>query len=51
VLYFGFKFIKKTRFVRAAEMDFISDIAKIEAETYEEEKPTTWYGKFWSWLM
>lgn len=51
VLYFGFKFIKKTRFVRVSEMDFVSDIAQIEAETYEEEKPTTWYGKFWSWLM
>ncbi|KAJ9127077.1 hypothetical protein QFC24_001312 [Naganishia onofrii] len=51
ILYLAFKFIKKTRFVRASEMDFVSDVAQIEAETYEEEVPTTWYGKVWSWLM
>jgi hypothetical protein len=32
-------------------MDFTSDVAKIEAEQYEEPRPTNWVARLWSWLM
>ena len=33
------------------EMDFVSGIAEIEADSYDEPPPTTLTGKFWAWLM
>jgi hypothetical protein len=40
-----------TAFIRAEDMDFTSDIARIEAEEYEEARPTKWLARFWSWLI
>jgi len=37
--------------VRPEDMDFVSGVAEIEAETYDEPPPTTFMGKFWAWLM
>ncbi|KAF8313220.1 hypothetical protein DL93DRAFT_2059214 [Clavulina sp. PMI_390] len=37
--------------VAASEMDFISGIAEIEAESYEEEPPKSLMEKVWKWLM
>ncbi|WWC70607.1 uncharacterized protein I206_104558 [Kwoniella pini CBS 10737] len=51
ILWIGFKLIKKTRFVRAEEMDFVSGLDVVEAESYEEEPPKTIGGKIWSAIM
>jgi amino acid transporter len=47
LLIIGAKLVNKSRFIRASEMDFITDIAEIEAEVWPENKPTTLIGKFW----
>lgn len=51
LIFLAFKIFTKSKFIRASEMDFYSDIAQIEAEEEPEEIPTTWIGKFWGWLM
>lgn len=51
LLFIAFKLIKRTKFIRAHEMDFISGIDKIEAECYEEPAPRNFVERFWSWLM
>ncbi|KAF8313225.1 hypothetical protein DL93DRAFT_2081309 [Clavulina sp. PMI_390] len=37
--------------VRAAEMDFVSGVAEIEAESHEEEPPKNLMERVWIWLM
>ncbi|GAA5892923.1 hypothetical protein JCM6882_006895 [Rhodosporidiobolus microsporus] len=55
VLMVGWKFWKRTKFVRIETMDFytgrreLDQMAEDEAAKYQ--KPTTWYGKVWGWLM
>jgi len=51
ILYGGARWYYRTPMVRAEDMDFISGIAEIEADTVDEEPPTTFLGKFWAWLM
>ncbi|KAL0580286.1 hypothetical protein V5O48_001703 [Marasmius crinis-equi] len=51
ILYFGAKIWRKTRIVRASEMDFVSGLAEIEAESYEEPPPKNKFEAFWRWLM
>ncbi|KAJ3790254.1 amino acid permease [Lentinula aff. detonsa] len=51
VLYMGAKYHYRQPVVRAQDMDFISDIAEIEAEDYEEPPPRNKFEAFWQWLM
>ncbi|WVR06212.1 hypothetical protein IAU60_003242 [Kwoniella sp. DSM 27419] len=51
VLYFGYKFIKKTSMVSPSEMDFVSDLDVIEAESYDEPPPKNFAGKVWAAIM
>ncbi|OCF43945.1 AAT family amino acid transporter [Kwoniella heveanensis CBS 569] len=51
LLFFTYKFVKKTKWVRSTEMDFVSDLDVVEAESYEEAPPTTIAGKIWSAIM
>ncbi|KAK7058789.1 hypothetical protein VNI00_001413 [Paramarasmius palmivorus] len=51
ILYIGCKLWKKTSIVRPADMDFVSDIAEIEAECYDEPPPRNALERFWAWLM
>ncbi|KAF8313221.1 hypothetical protein DL93DRAFT_2167944 [Clavulina sp. PMI_390] len=37
--------------VAASEMDFVSGIAEIEADSYEEEPPKSLVEKLWKWLI
>jgi len=37
--------------VKVADMDYITDIAEIEADTYEDPKPKSQIEAFWMWLM
>ncbi|ORZ21469.1 amino acid permease/ SLC12A domain-containing protein [Absidia repens] len=50
VLFLGATFFRKSRFVRASEMDFHTGIAEIEAEAENEVMPTTLMGKFFEAL-
>ncbi|WWC62397.1 uncharacterized protein I303_104993 [Kwoniella dejecticola CBS 10117] len=51
LLWVGYKLIKKSRFIRADEMDFVSGLDVVEAESYEEEPPKTIAGKIWAAIM
>jgi len=51
IMYFGAKFYYKQSYKKAEEMDFVTDIAEIEAETYDEPPPRNRAEAFWQWLM
>ncbi|KAF9270410.1 amino acid permease [Marasmius fiardii PR-910] len=51
ILYLGAKFARKTKIVRASEMDFLSDLAQVEADSYDEPPPKNKIEAFWRWLM
>ncbi|KAK0198659.1 amino acid permease [Armillaria mellea] len=51
VLYLGAKFYYKVPYVKAKDMDFVTNIAEIEAETYDEPAPRNKVEAFWQWLM
>ncbi|KAK4684437.1 hypothetical protein P7C73_g5742, partial [Tremellales sp. Uapishka_1] len=51
LLWVGAKLWKKSHFVRASEMDFYSGLDVVEAESYDEPPPATWYGKVWAFIM
>ncbi|KAF8319959.1 putative general amino acid permease [Clavulina sp. PMI_390] len=48
---FGRYFMYRTPAVRPHEMDFVSGIAEIEADTYDEDEPKNGLERFWQWLM
>ncbi|QRW09028.1 amino acid permease [Ceratobasidium sp. AG-Ba] len=51
ILYICAKLVYRHPMVRASEMDFMSGIAEIEADTYDEPPPKNAWEKFWAWLM
>ncbi|ESK87568.1 amino acid transporter [Moniliophthora roreri MCA 2997] len=51
VMYIGYKFWRKTTMVRPQDMDFVSDIAEIEATCYDEPPPKNVIERFWAWLV
>lgn len=51
VLWIGYKVIAKTKFVRPDEMDFVSGLAEVEADSYDEPPPRNVVEKIWQWIM
>lgn len=51
ILYIGAKLYFRTPMVRPEDMDFITGLAEIEAETYDEPPPRNWVEKWWQWLV
>ena len=51
ILFFGWKFFKKTKMVKPHEMDFVSDIAEIEAVVWEDDEPKNLAEKIWSTIV
>jgi len=51
ILYIGAKMFHKKPIVRTHEMDYVTDIAEIEADTYDEPPPRNKLEAFWQWLM
>ncbi|KAF9068022.1 amino acid permease [Rhodocollybia butyracea] len=51
ILYVGAKFWYRQPYVKAEDMDFVTNIAEIEAAEYDEPPPTTKAEAFWRWLM
>jgi amino acid transporter len=51
ILYLGARFWKRSRPVSASEMDFYTNIAEIEASTYDEPPPKNRVEAFWQWLV
>lgn len=51
VLYIGAMFWKRVPPVKIQDMDFISGLDEIEADTYDEPPPRNKWEAFWQWLM
>ncbi|RDB29597.1 Lysine-specific permease [Hypsizygus marmoreus] len=51
ILYIGAKLYTRKPIAEAHEMDFVTDIAEIEADTYDEPPPRNKAEAFWQWLM
>jgi len=51
ILYVGAKLWHRAPLVRPADMDFVSGLKEIEADTYDEPEPRNWVERFWAWLM
>jgi len=52
IFYFGSRYLLyRTPMVAALDMDFVSGIAEVEADSYDEPPPSNMLGKFWAWLM
>ncbi|KZT66151.1 hypothetical protein DAEQUDRAFT_482566 [Daedalea quercina L-15889] len=51
VLYVGAKLWKKVPMVRPENMDFVTNVKEIEAETYDDPPPRNWAERCWAWLM
>ncbi|KAI8692480.1 AA-permease domain-containing protein [Fusarium sp. Ph1] len=52
ILIFGFKYVKKTKFVKYSEMDIWSGKAEIDAlePTWPVVKPRNWLERIWFWI-
>ncbi|KAI0669962.1 amino acid permease [Trametes maxima] len=51
ILYIGAKLYYRTPSVKPENMDFITGLKEIEADTYDEPPPRNWVERFWQWLM
>ncbi|KAI9063004.1 amino acid permease [Trametes sanguinea] len=51
ILYIGAKIYFRTPMVKPEDMDFVTGLKEIEADTYEEPPPRNWVERFWQWLM
>lgn len=50
-LWAGYKLIKRTHFIRPHEMDFVSGLEEIEAESYDEPPARNFPEKIWRAIM
>ncbi len=51
ILYVGAKLWFRTPMVKPEDMDFVSGLKEIEADTYDEPPPRNWVERVWSWLV
>lgn len=51
ILYIGAKLYFRTPMVKPEDMDFVSGLKEIEADTYDEPPPRNWVERFWGWLV
>jgi len=43
--------VYRARIIRPEDMDFITGIKEIEADSFDEPPPKNWMEKFWAWLL
>lgn len=51
ILYYGSKLYYGTSPVALEYMNFVSDIAQIEVDSYEDPSPKNAMERFWKWLV
>ncbi len=51
VLIAGFMIVKRPRYLRLNELDFVSNIPTDEEVSYEEPPPKSWFGKVVNYLL
>ena len=47
----GWKLVKRTHFMRADEMDFLSGLEEVEAASYDEPPPKNFVERVWRTIM
>ena len=51
ILYIGAKIYFRTPLVKYEDMDFVTGLKEIEADTYDEPPPRNWVERIWGWLV
>eukprot|EP00914_Ancora_sagittata_P015549 GHVO01030856.1.p1 GENE.GHVO01030856.1~~GHVO01030856.1.p1 ORF type:complete len:498 (+),score=21.02 GHVO01030856.1:1-1494(+) len=51
ILYAGSRLYYKESLIKPEDMDFVSDIAEIEAAEYDDPPPRNRFEAFWQWLL
>jgi len=51
IMYIGSKFWYRQPVKKPLEMDFVTNIKEIEADTYDEPPPRNKAEAFWQWLV
>ena len=44
-------FVMKSRFVKVEDMDFVTGLDEVIADTYDEPPPKNIWEKFWQWIV
>jgi hypothetical protein len=44
-------FVMKSKFVKAKDMDFITGLDEVMADSYDEPPPKNFWEKFWQWIV
>ena len=44
-------FVMKSKFVRAEDMDFVTGLDEVIADSYDEPPPKNFWEKFWQWIV
>jgi len=50
-LFIGATLVMKSKFIKVEDMDFITGLDQVIADTYEEPPPKTIWEKFWRWIV
>ena len=51
ILFAAATFVMKSRFVKTNEMDFVTGLDEVIADTYDEPPPKNAWEKFWRWIV
>ena len=51
ILFLAASYVMKSKFVRVEDMDFISGVDEVIADTYDEPPPKNVWEKFWLWIV
>lgn len=44
-------YVMKSKFVKVHEMDFVTGLDEVLADTYDEPPPKNIWEKFWQWIV
>lgn len=51
IMYFSTRYWYRCTLIKPEDMDFLSGLAEIEADCYDEPEPRNWVERFWAWLV
>ena len=51
VLFVGATLVMKSRFVKVEDMDFVTGLDEVIADSYDEPPPKNIWEKFWRWIV
>jgi len=51
ILFVVASFVMKSRFVKVEDMDFVTGLDEVIADSYDEPPPKNIWEKFWRWIV